>query len=192
MADQRSRDGVVTDRREIPDAPRWSLWIVALFAAACLVALVALFNARSSASDAEHAAADAGHAAHAAQAALNAARAATDRLHTAAFGVCQRQQRERERTNLTNATIWLVLRRGRDLPGRPPFGTFADAATYGPPADCSKAVDRPASYRQPAPVPYRKLPLSFAMKVITAGAEEPPGLQPQPTAAELRRANRQR
>lgn len=170
MSEPRKGDGAYSDRRTVAPHPA----VVALFIAVLIVGGVAAFSVSRST---EHAST----AAEKATAALGAARAATDRLHAAAFGSCRRLQLERERINADNATIWLVLRQARETAppkGRPALQRLARATTYGPPANCQKAVDNPASYRAPPPISYTKLPLRFADAVVVAAIRNEP--QPIP------------
>jgi hypothetical protein len=168
--DPRSRNGHVSDRRATAPHPA----VVALFIALMIIGGVAAFSVSRST---EHAST----AAEKATAALGAARAATDRLHAAAYGSCRRLQMERERINSDNATIWLVLRQARETSppkGRPALQRLARSTTYGPPANCQAAVDKPASYRAPKPIPYTRLPIRFADAVVRAAILNEP--QPLP------------
>lgn len=175
-SDQRTTNGgSIKDRR----TPGWAYWVLAVMAGILIAAGVAAFAVGRSA---EHAQNSAGTA----TAALNASRAATDRLHAAAFGSCQRLQRERERVNVNSAVIYLVLRvvhESAPPKGRPALDVLARSNTYGPPANCQVAVDRPASYRAPPPIPFSRLPLRFAKALVAAARQgepqpHPPNLKP--------------
>jgi hypothetical protein len=168
--DQRRRDGSIHDRQ--PEAPWWVWLILAVMTAGLIAAGVIVIASERAAS---HASAAAGSSISA----QRAARAATDRLQAGLFGACRRLQAERERINVEDATVWLVLRGAAETSppkGRPRLRDLAEATSYAPPSNCQLAVQQPASYRAPPPIPFDRMPAGYAIRIVEAAKQH----QPQP------------
>jgi hypothetical protein len=170
--DRRQHNGTAKDRQN--DPPRWVYFVLALMAGILIAAGVVVLASERAATHAED-------AARSATASLNASRAASDRLESAEFGACRRLQVVRDQANVINATVWLVLRNAVESArpsDRPTFRVLARATAYAAPANCQQAVQHPASYRPPVPVPFSKLPPKFASMLIIAAQHREPAPTP--------------
>lgn len=144
-----------------------------LLAAALLVALIVVGTLTIIALIASSNANDAAHA----------ARVANERIDAALKGSCQRLQTERERSNVAEATIYLVLKTAEatttSARARRSYGAFTEVAAYSPPADCNASVLFPIDYRQPPTVPFDKVGgTKYALEVVVAAQAGRP--QPVP------------
>jgi hypothetical protein len=111
------------------------------------------------------------------------AREANERLDLAIRGSCERLQRERERSNTAEATIYLVLKTAENTTQSPrarkAYGRFTEVAAYSPPADCDRSVLFPALYRQPPTVPFDEIGgTKYALAIVIAAQAGRP--QPLP------------
>jgi hypothetical protein len=105
------------------------------------------------------------------------------RLEQASLGVCMRLQRQRERSNLSDARQFLILRQVLESPrlmpeARVTYQSYVDSAEYGPPTDCREAVDDPPSYRAPPFIPFSAMgkrgPVFAQALIDAAKRREPP------------------
>lgn len=92
------------------------------------------------------------------------------RIDAVAFGQCARVQVERERSNVAQATIYVVLKAAAEAQVDPRasrvFADQAAATAWSPPADCERAVADPGGYRLPRTVPFSRLPDGYAERII--------------------------
>jgi hypothetical protein len=104
------------------------------------------------------------------------------RIDAVALGQCARVQVERERSNVAEATLWIVLDAAAitapTAEVRRVYREQADVAAWSPPANCPLAVKEPRTYRLPKVVPYRLLPRSYPHRIVAAAKRGRP--QPLP------------
>lgn len=106
------------------------------------------------------------------------------RLSSSEASVCRRLQQQRERSNVSDARQFLILRgAGRNRNNarrvRRYFQGFVESAYYQPPVDCPQAIRLGTSYMSPEPIPYSNLGMKFAFEVLQA-ATPPTKSQPVP------------
>jgi hypothetical protein len=158
-------DGTISDRRH---APPWTWVLVGIMCVQFLLMTVAVTVGAIITLDISHA------TSKATQAAENANRA-TARLDGAVRGSCERLQTERERSNVEEATIFLVLdAAARTSPSRRAqavYQTQAAATAWSPPANCNRAVNDPQHYKPPPPIPFAKLPAGYAQQIVEAAKD---------------------
>jgi uncharacterized membrane protein len=164
--------GTIEDRRH---APPWTWVLVGILCIQFLLMTVAVAVGAIITHDISQATTKATLAAE------NANRATT-RLDGAVVGSCQRLQAERERSNVEEATIFLVLgaasRASSNLRARKVYAEQAAATAWSPPANCDRAVNDPRHYRPPPPIPFVKLPAGYAARIVRAAKDGKP--QPLP------------
>jgi hypothetical protein len=145
------------------------------FAFVLVVLVGAVLYQRSVNADLDNAARKAAIAAH--TAAVTAAR-----VDSAELRACERLQAQRERTNVSEARQYLLLRAVVASPRaskmvRERYGALANTTLYDPPADCPAAVNRPNSYKRPPSVPFYALPTRYVEALVLAAKDK----RPQPT-----------
>jgi hypothetical protein len=96
---------------------------------------------------------------------------------------CQRVQKSRERSNVSEARQYLVLINAVSNPRTPArirerYTDIANTSTYDPPTDCRAAVAHPLTYRRPPSMPFSRLGLKYANSIIVAARADKP--QPLP------------
>lgn len=103
------------------------------------------------------------------------------RIDSVAEGQCERVQLERERSNVLEATVYLVLKTASVASPSPmarkAYKEQAEATAYAPPTNCDRAVADPRGYRPPPRIPFTVLGADFANRIIQAahnGHREPP------------------
>jgi hypothetical protein len=162
--------GTIDDRRH---APPWTWVLVGIMCVQFLLVSVAIAVGAIITSDIREATDKATLAAE------NANRA-TSRLDGAVRGSCVRLQAERERANVAEATIYLVLGAAAKATQSPEaaraYRDQAEATAWSPPANCARAVDDPARYKPPQAVPFSELPAGYARRLVGAAK----GRRPQP------------
>lgn len=107
------------------------------------------------------------------------------RLEQASLGVCLRLQLQRERSNLSDARQFLILRQVLRSPqltkqARREYKEYVDSTEYGPPTDCSKAIGDPPNYVAPAFVPFEDVGPGYAREILRAAKAKEPQPVPDP------------
>jgi hypothetical protein len=97
--------------------------------------------------------------------------------------VCMRLQNQRDRSNLSDARQFLILRQVLESPRLTPearvtYQSYVDSSEYGPPTDCRQAVDDPPSYRAPPFITFSAMgkrgPVFAQALIDAAKRQEPP------------------
>jgi hypothetical protein len=105
------------------------------------------------------------------------------RLEQASRGVCMRLQNQRDRSNLSDARQFLILRQVLESPRLTPearvtYQSYVDSSEYGPPTDCRQAVDDPPNYRAPPFITFSAMgkrgPVFAQALIDAAKRREPP------------------
>jgi hypothetical protein len=105
------------------------------------------------------------------------------RLEQASLGVCMRLQRQRDRSNLSDARQFLILRQVLESPRLTPearvtYQSYVDSSEYGPPTDCREAMGDPPNYRAPPFIPFSAMgkrgPVFAQALIDAAKRREPP------------------